>query len=265
MRSVPNSPVMFFLGGNDLEMAEIRQLLKRAGSANVIDKGLPWGARASSYDEEIRACIKSATRPVLIELENDIGLDASQVDFVDHHGPSAGACNPTSLEQVFRLLARPATEWSRWMELVAANDRGGIEGLADLGASSDEIAAVRQAERVALAISPAEEAEAERAVAAAEHPCKRLTIIRLAHARTAPVFDRIEPALGGSGYENIVILSPGETNFSGEWRIVESLDREFPGGWTGGRKPVRGYWGRTGAPPRVVEWLLPRLCGDAHR
>jgi hypothetical protein len=256
---------MFFLGGNDLEMAEIRSLLRRAGAPNVIDKGLSWGAKASSYDTEIRLCIKSATRPVLIELENDIGLDASQADFVDHHGASAGASTPTSLEQVFRLLERPAHEWSRWMELVAANDRGGIEGLAEAGASTEEIAAIRKAEHAVLGITVAEEAEAERAVAAAEHPCKQLTVIRLAHARTAPVFDRIEPALGGSGYENIVILSPDETNFSGEWRIVEALDHEFPGGWTGGRKPIRGYWGLAGVEPRVVEWLVSQLCRGHDR
>ena len=45
----------FFLGGRDLEMAEIRKLLDRHARDRIEDRHLPWGAKLSQYRDELLA------------------------------------------------------------------------------------------------------------------------------------------------------------------------------------------------------------------
>ena len=68
---------------------------------------------------------------MLIELIDDLPGDLSRnhLTFVDHHGAAAGQDRPTAIEQVFALLDFPAELWTNDLALVAANDRGHIEGL----------------------------------------------------------------------------------------------------------------------------------------
>ncbi len=56
---------------------------------------------------------------------------------------------PTSLQQIFALLGLSAERWTRWFALVAANDRGHIAEMVGLGATPEEIAQVRAADRAA--------------------------------------------------------------------------------------------------------------------
>jgi hypothetical protein len=71
----------------------------------------------------------------------------------------------------------------------------------------------------------------------------------------------MESALGGPGFENLLIVSPSELNFFGEGRIVLDLNEAFPGGWLGGSLPDRGFWGshQTDAD-EVRRWLILRLA-----
>lgn len=247
----------FFLGGRDLEMVTIRQLLEQEAPGRLYDKGLSWGARASAYATEIGDMLARGLTPVLIELQNDLPLDPARLIIVDHHSERAGKEQPTSLHQVFALLGLPPSRWSRWFELVAANDRGYIPALVEAGAMPAEIASVRAADRAAQGITAGQEAAAEQAIARREtYADGRLTLIRLPHARTATVTDRLQPELGGAGYDNLIVLSPDEVNFYGRGGLVRRLVRTFPGGWYGGALPAYGYWGH-GAP-------LPTLTALRH-
>jgi len=260
----PRPAYAFFLGGRDLEMAAIRELLAFAGAGPVHDRGLLWGARASAYREEIEAALAGGATPVLIELEPDLDLDPASVVWIDHHGAAGGAGRPTSLEQVFHLLALPAERWSRRFGLVAANDRGGVDGLVEAGATAAEIGSLRAEDRGAQGITGAEEAAAAEAAAGLETAVGgQLAIARLPHARTAALTDRLHAALGGPGYDNLLVISPGEVNFFGRGDLVRALDRAFPGGWFGGDLPARGFWGHGQAPVADVCRLLEgRLAGD---
>lgn len=263
MKTVANA--IFFLGGDDLEMLTIRDLLARHVAAHqVCDKGLAWGARASDYAEEIRRTLAEGDTPVLIELTIDIELDERRIVIVDHHGARAGKDAPTSLEQIFALLKLPGAEWTRWMELVAANDKGHIAEMLEQGASEDEIKRVRAADRAAQGITVAEERAAEEAVRQAEtHAGGYLTVVRLAHARTAAVADRMEKSLGGDGYRNLLVVSPGQLNFFGDGAHVKALDDRFPGGWYGGALPTRGYWGsERAAASEVLGFLLQCFANE---
>ena len=146
----------FFLGGRDLEMVEIRRLLDRHAAGRIEDKRLAWGAALSAYREELLAALARGETPVMIELADDLLadlFDRARVIVVDHHGPLAGHDRPTSIEQVFALLGLPAAAWTRRLALVAANDRAHVAGMRALGATPDEIAEIRAADRAAQGVS----------------------------------------------------------------------------------------------------------------
>lgn len=251
---------LFLLGGHDLEMLTIRELLHTHVPECFVDKGLSWGARASDYRTEIEAALKAGRTPALVELADDMGLDGKAV-IIDHHGPLAGADKPTALHQVFDLLKLPPQVWTRRMELVAANDRGHIAGMLAVGATKDEIVAIRTADRAAQGITPQQEQQAAEAIASAETVCNgRLTIVRLPHNRTAAVADRLAPELGGAGYENLLVISPAEVNFFGAGPLVLLLDQAFPGGWYGGSLPERGFWGHGEPLPDILPFLQRELA-----
>lgn len=75
MNGMSPDRLVFFLGGRDLEMVTIRALLQAHAPTMFHDKGLAWGARASAYQGEIESALAEGKTPVLIELENDLGLD----------------------------------------------------------------------------------------------------------------------------------------------------------------------------------------------
>ncbi len=252
----------YFLGGRDLEMVTIARLVRSERPAIVVhDRRLSWGAHARDYAAEIAACVAAGHTPVLVELQVDEPVDPRWV-IVDHHGARAGAEAPTSLQQVFARLGLPAGRWTRELALVSANDRGWIDEMLACGASHEEIARIREEERRVQGITPVEEAEAARAVAAREQPHPRLSVVRAAHDRTAAVTDRLHPALGGPGYDNLLVLGAREANFFGDGALVLRLHAAF-GGWTGGRLPGRGYWGCAGVPPEILPALLAWLAAPS--
>ena len=248
------SRLVFFLGGRDLEMAEIRVLLEREAPGRFFDRGLAWGAKASAYRAEIEETLGKGLTPVLVELEDDIGLPPERAILVDHHGSAAGAGRPTSLEQVFTLLGLDRARWTPRMNLVAANDRAYIPGLLAAGATRAEIEEIRSADRAAQGITPEEEVEAARAVGTVELRLGgRLTVARMTHSRIAPLEDRLHSALGGPGVENLLVIGGGEVNFSGDGRVVLEFARRFPKGWSGGNLPGHGYSGYAGEREDIVE------------
>lgn len=245
MSQAPSDRLMFFLGGHDLEMLTIRELLEQEAPGRFHDQRLGWGARASSYRGAIQTALAAGATPVLVELEDDLDPSVRPLLIVDHHGPLAGREAPTALHQVFRLLDLGPERWTRWFDLVAANDRGYIPAMKAIGASPREIAAIRAADRRAQGITDAEEAAAEEAV---RHHTEidaggELTVVRLPHARTAAVTDRLHPELGGPGYRNLLVLGSGEANFFGDGHIVAALADAFPAAWYGGALPDQGFWG----------------------
>lgn len=261
--------LVFLLGGHDLEMLAIRDLLVSAKTP-FHDRSLRWGAKASSYRAELAAARADGRTPVLIELENDLGLaavpavalpkplpPAVEAITVDHHGPAAGD-RPTALEQVFALLGLPGSAWTRWHDLVAANDRGHIAALRLFGADDDEIRRVRRADLAAQGVTDPEWAAASESIRD-RRQVGGLTIVDLPHDRAGLAADLLDPAFGGPGVpEDLLVVSPGEVNFYGSGPRVTALAGKFHGGWCGGELPARGFWGHTRSavhPDAVIAWL----------
>lgn len=240
----PSPSFAFFLGGQDLEMVTIRDLLALLAAgrdsrvAQVADKSLPWGAKASDYTEEIAQAVATGLVPVLIELAPDIELPPC-TRMIDHHGVrSHEAC---ALRQVFDLLGLPEDKWTRHFALVAANDTGHIKAMQRMGATEAEINAIRRADRLAQGVTPQEEAEGLAALKAGEaHLDGSLLIVDLPHGRSATVAD---PMTIAGDLRDLLILSPTSTQFFGDGARIAVLDHAFPGGWRGGELPTRGFWG----------------------
>ena len=237
----------FFLGGYDLEMATIRELVARHTPCVIHDKRLRWGAKASDYRAEIAAALETGATPVLIELTPDLPLPPDEICVIDHHGAQAGHDKPTSLEQVFALLNLPNTLWDRHLQLVAANDRGYIPAMLELDASRAEIESIRQQDRHAQGITAAEEQAAAAAVQQLDYLLDgRLIVAHLPHNKTAALVDRLQLAQSNTDCQNILVFSPQEVNFFGHGKTVYALASEFPGGWYGGDLPAKGFWGLAG-------------------
>lgn len=249
---------MLFCGGYDAEMVEIINICSKAG-VEVVDKHLGWGAAASAYAEEIVKAVSEGKTPVLIELALDIELPAGTI-VVDHHNENVG--KPASILQVLDLLD---IEPSREQQLIAANDSGYIPAMLALGATADEVARVRLLDRSAQGITPEQEAEAERAIAAAE-TVNGVTIIRMAHSKTATVCDRL---FNPEKEQRLLILSgDGESNFFGNGELCRLLQGEKTGktpegwdtysnfgGWIGGNLPKTGFWGGYADQEKVKEFV----------
>jgi hypothetical protein len=69
----------FFLGGMDLEMATIRELLERHAPGCFEDKRLGWeNAEAARYAQELRAAHARGEIPVLVELRGSLPTDLAR-------------------------------------------------------------------------------------------------------------------------------------------------------------------------------------------
>ena len=152
--------ILFLLGGHDLEMIEIRQILEEH-KIDFEDKKLSWGATLSTYEDLLKDA-ESYTRIYGIELIEDISPPKNYTA-IDHHGHRW--CEASSLEQIAELLGM---ELDREQRLIAANDRGHIKAMRAAGASEEEIAKIRQKDREAQGVTQEEEklarAEAQKAI-----------------------------------------------------------------------------------------------------
>jgi len=266
METATTQPTFLFcLGGHDLEMLTIKHLLEE-NAQPILDKHLSWGAAASACQPEINEALQLGTTPVLIELHDDLAFNSEQLILIDHHGRQAGKTQPTALHQVFQLLDLPASRWTRWFELVAANDVDHIAGLQALNATQAEIIKVREADRRAQGITAADDAEAQKALAAIEIKADgALSIVHLTHQRTTAVVDALHPALGGVGYRNLFVVSPNEINFFGDGNWVQALANAFPKGWYGGALPARCFWGHEQIKAKSVIDFLSKLIPSMEK
>ena len=176
----------FFLGGADLEMATIKSLLEKE-NASYSDAGLAWGASTSKYGDEIEKVAKEGKTPVIIELNIDSRLPENTIN-VDHHNENAS--KPASILQVCELLDIKPT---REMQLVAANDSGYIPAMLAMGATKEEVNAIRYKDRASQGITPEQEKQAEEAILGARKVCG-VTVITMAKCIKFPN-NRIRPGI----------------------------------------------------------------------
>lgn len=235
----------FFLGGHDLEMLEIADLLREVGlGERIVDHRLAWGATLADVAEPMRRAIAAGETAVAIEMQDDprISMDRSRLILIDHHGPRAGRDAPSALRQVYELVGRPrGAEWTRRRALVEANDIGHAVGLRRAGATAAEVRAIRDADRAAQSVSVEVETESRRAVDAARRN-GALTVVDTSASTASAVADFLLAEYGGPDPQALLVIMPGKVAFFGPGRVVAAL-AGTRGGWYGGDLPDRGYWG----------------------
>ena len=241
----------FFLGGHDLEMQEIAALIKGAlGASALCDKALAWGAQLSHYRDEIEQAVQAGIIPVSVELADDMPADwpvRKQLRQIDHHG--ARKDEPSSLRQVFELLGLPETQWTWHFQLVAANDTAHVAGMRAMGASIDELRAVRAADRRAQGVSHQEELDGLAGLKAAEFGLNgKVRIVRIPHDRSATVMDplALEPDFS-SGPQDVILLGAHTLQVFGPRNWIDRLAETYPAGWSGGGGS-HGFFGVASKP-----------------
>ena len=181
------------MGGKDLEMQQIANMLKEHG-IKFCDKQLSWDrAKVSAYQEELEAYKDMPCEVYGVELQEDwyVGNDGNiqmpaNYTAIDHHNENSS--RKSSLEQVADLLG---VELSRFQRLVAANDSAYLDGLRALKATSEDIRRIRSLDRQAQGVTEEEEQDAIQAVNEAQKINRNLWLVKSRHSRFSPICDRI--------------------------------------------------------------------------
>lgn len=220
---------IFLLGGYDLEMLTIKQLLEEKNAGVVIDKHLRWdNAKLSAYQDDMR---QYANYHIYgIELQEDI-TPPINYHRVDHHNDWDD--KPSVLEQVAQLVD---IQLNRYQQLVAANDKGYIQAMQQLSATVDEIADIRKRDRVAQGITAEEEMLGEKSISENLGRRGSLTIVKSLISHFSPICDRLYP------YQRLLVYNDFEWMYYGEgkenliWRFANEIAQKkvFYGGGKNG-------------------------------
>lgn len=157
---------VFLIGGHDLEMTEIIKILEKQ-EIRYFDYQLTWGARLSAY----RGQFDQAHTFVGVELIEDCKPPQDYIP-IDHHNKNSD--KPSSIEQVAELLG---VELTRYQQLVAANDKGYITAMQEMGATQDEIDEIRNADRKAQGVTEKDEKLAAESIEKHQHKIGNVIII----------------------------------------------------------------------------------------
>ncbi|MBI4687712.1 MAG: hypothetical protein HY756_08005 [Nitrospirae bacterium] len=235
---------IFSLGGYDVEMVEIKNILESKG-LRFYDKNLSWSnASLSAYKDEIGK-IPSDAIPIFIELKLDCPYPERSI-IIDHHDEKAGKRQKTSIEQVAELLK---IELNRKQQLISANDRGHIRAMKKMCATDVEIAEIRALDRKAQGVTDQDEKFAEESIKKClEEVADNAVIVNSSTNKTSAVFDRLYDK-----YKHIFIFTlDGEMNYSGTGEVVNRLADEYKKKqekdtsiefWFGGNLPDYGFFG----------------------
>ena len=254
---------------NDAESVEIAKLLSERGERRVLRTGQRWGATWAGLEPEIRAELERFVSPhgaggtiYGIELAGPHRYGSRAVN-IDHHSYTGDERSHqlSSLEQVAAILG--GAPLTRWQTLVALNDRGYIPAMtgSEAGATAEEVAAVRRADRAAQGITEAQEEAAARDLAERAEWSGDRVKVWCPEGSTAAHPD----ALYGRA-RMILLMSPGEWNYYGPGQrdLAAVFDDDGEGAaelvstWCGGADEG-GYFGiaapGAGAQRRILDWF----------
>lgn len=198
---------VFLLGGHDLEMLEIRNILDKQ-NMKYYDNQLAWGAKLSDYKDEIKDLKDDYYTIVGIELNKDIELKNNKYIEIDHHNENNNKKAP--IEQIADILG---LELNRYQKLVAENDKGYIKAMKKYGASKEEIDRIRRKDREAQGISKEDEILAEESLKFNKKNFGNLIVVKSKTSKFSTITDRLYPAI------KILIYTDDELTYYGDKAI----------------------------------------------
>lgn len=194
---------VFLLGGGDLEMQTVCNVLKESGEF-VIDHGLSWNnAYVSSYLNELNSYRSDDCRIYGVELIEDIAVPTNYTK-IDHHNDLSNM--PSSLEQVAAILGY---KLNRRQCLIAANDSNYVDGMLQLGATSDEVQEIRRLDRAFQGVTDLQEQQAVEDLKRNLECIGDLYIVYTSLDRFSPITDRLYP------YKHLIIYNDSEMVYYG--------------------------------------------------
>lgn len=200
---------LFLIGGSDLEMATIKRLLTDNGFSegqNIADHHLRWGAKLSDYQN----LFNDLRTFVGIELTQDVDPPPRYIN-IDHHNENS--YKSSSLEQVIELLKNDLKlkiEFTRDLQLIAANDKGYITAMLELNATKEEIADIRQRDREAQGVTEEDERLAEESILNHLTVEKGITVVQSLTSHFSAITDRLYPC------SKLLIYTDNEMTYYGE-------------------------------------------------
>lgn len=213
---------VFLLGGYDLEMQTIKELLEQMG-IKYYDKHLSWNnATLNQYENELERYGNNAEFELYgIELQEK---DAENIPMnyyrVDHHNDYSK--KKSSLEQTAEILN---VRLSWFQQLVAANDKGYIPAMQQSGASEKEIEKIRRQDRQTQGVTENDELLAEKAI---EEKIMEngIIVVKSETNRFSPITDGLFP------YEKLLIYTDDELMYYGKGKnlLVKHFEKEINSG-----------------------------------
>ena len=201
--NIAHPQMLFLLGGYDLEMLTIKQMLEGKSECVVSDQRLRWdNACLSAYQDDMLSYPDCDIFG--IELQEDIPLPA-HYHRIDHHNDWAD--KPSALEQVADILG---VKLNRFQRLVAANDKGYIPAMQAIGATDEEVADIRYRDRKAQGVTEQDELLAEQSVASNISRYGTLIVVKSKTSRFSPICDRLFP------YRRLLIYTDTDWMYYGE-------------------------------------------------
>jgi len=226
---VSNSkPYRFLLGGYDLEMATIKQLLEE-NHCLLHDKHLAWGACLSAYAD----VFNDEEHFVGIELIEDIATPSLYTS-IDHHNENS--YRPSAIEQIAEMLD---IKLNRYQQMVAANDRGFIAAMQAMGATKQEVDEIRLQDRRAQGVTLKDEEFAVRSIDEKLITQGNLIIVESLTSKFSTITDRLYPfeKLLISFDDHFVFYGNGVSELSKHFHKFIGQKKAYFGGG------VQGFWG----------------------
>ncbi|MEX2565430.1 MAG: hypothetical protein WD431_05775 [Cyclobacteriaceae bacterium] len=227
---------LFLLGGYDLEMVEIRNFLS-AHKVPFLDAKLGWdnatwkAYKDPEFESKVQTEVDNGVQVYGIELR---GEAIPGCKLIDHHNELQDL--PAAIEQVATLLG---IELDRRQRLIAANDKGYIPAMKEMGATQDEVDEIRRADRKVQGVTDEEEKQAEIDIAEGEK-LNDLFIIKTDLPRFSPIPDKL---FGKTS--KLLIYNKNSLNFYGQGKktVTEHLKDYIDSGkaYEGGGES--GYFG----------------------
>jgi len=197
---------IFLLGGQDLEMLEIKSLLNNMSDCLVFDNKLSWeNAELLTYFNVIQKYGNIDEVDIYgIELrENDISSTPDNYHRIDHHNDLSA--KPSSLEQIAEVLH---ISLSREQQLIAANDKGYIPAMQKKGATPEEIRQIRLRDRQAQGVTELDELNAQLSISK-KNIEGGIVVVKTSTNRFSTICDRLFP------YQKLLVYSNKELVYYG--------------------------------------------------
>lgn len=247
---------LFIVPANDGEAVEIRKILQKYDEPHIVTRQ-PWGATwkglESEVVEEVEKFISANPNAIIYGIELGGPARWGAAINIDHHkyADDDRSNDKSSIEQIAEMLGMQLT---RHQQLVAANDKGYIPLMRQIGADENEIKVVRAQDRLAQGVTPDQEAQAVKDLANAEIRDGKW-LIRCPKGSTSAVTDRVF-----GQYTELMTID----GVNGKWIYFGPRHMQFyaltEGGtefarWAGGN-PKNGFSGVEKPNPETQEKIL---------